>query len=483
MGVERQGFEILMTADASGVVKCSKEAADALETTSGKTKDLNTALGEGKGKLDEHGKTLEDGAGHSKLFGDKTHEAKEAVRALGESFEGVGKFARDMGSGTGIAIALIGAGVAYLVQTLRSAEEEEEKFETSLAAGAKGGLEAQATAATEAATAHQKLADQLERSATGETSLLTAMNDRVKAFDDYIKGLEKVAKAEDEAEEEKIRRQVRDKEISSEEGERKIGDIHRNAAQTAAAHDEQKAQFKLDQEKDELYYARTNQAKVAADKAAADENVRQIEHRQALDKAALAGDEGAPGAEKTLKALKEKREEVEQWLRDHAEYAQHQGGDLEYFQKQTQYADDLKRQVDAQAALVKQESESPERHAAELQRAKDAADKATAEFNENQKIITEYGGQTAGWRLTPRRLKIRGKPMPASKLFRTKRLRMRLRMQRGKTKRARLSISRYQTPSISIAGTWPVHRLVNRIGSRIPVLLTSSTISLLRIPH
>ena len=248
MSVERTGFEILMTADASGVVKGSKEASDALAGTADKTKDLNKDLGEGKEKLEEHGKGLHEAGQHSKLFGDKTHEAKEAVRALGESFEGVGKFARDLGSGTGLAIGLIGAGVAYLVQTWQAAGEEEAKFEKTLTEGAPGALEAQATAATNAATAHQKLADQLERSATGETSLLTAMQNRIKVFDDYVNGLEKVAKAEDEAEESKIHRQVSEKQISPEEGEGRIAEIRRNAAQLAAASDESKAQFRRDQE-------------------------------------------------------------------------------------------------------------------------------------------------------------------------------------------------------------------------------------------
>jgi len=48
MSVERTGFEILMSADASGVVKGSKEGAEALGTVATKTKDLNDALDAGK---------------------------------------------------------------------------------------------------------------------------------------------------------------------------------------------------------------------------------------------------------------------------------------------------------------------------------------------------------------------------------------------------------------------------------------------------
>ncbi len=80
MSVERTGFEILMTADASGVVKGSQDAAKSLEGVEGATKNLNTALGEGKEKLG--------------MFGASTHEVHSALRLLNDAMPGVEQMAR-----------------------------------------------------------------------------------------------------------------------------------------------------------------------------------------------------------------------------------------------------------------------------------------------------------------------------------------------------------------------------------------------------
>jgi hypothetical protein len=106
MAVERTGFEILMNADASGVVKAGKESAAALGETAGATKDLSGKMEEAKGKLDE-------GTESFHVLGKGAHETHSALRALDEVVPGVGRLAHSLFNLTtaSIGLAVIGFNV------------------------------------------------------------------------------------------------------------------------------------------------------------------------------------------------------------------------------------------------------------------------------------------------------------------------------------------------------------------------------------
>jgi len=87
MAIERTGFQIDMTADASGLVKGAGEGKAALDGVAQSTKDLNASLSEGKGKMEEHAEGM-------KLFAGSTHEVHAGLRALNEVIPGVEHMAR-----------------------------------------------------------------------------------------------------------------------------------------------------------------------------------------------------------------------------------------------------------------------------------------------------------------------------------------------------------------------------------------------------
>jgi polyhydroxyalkanoate synthesis regulator phasin len=246
-----QGDGAKKTADELGHVSASaKDAGEKLSI--GLKPDAFNKLGDAaldnKGKVEKHSEALQEGGEHAKLFGEKTRDAKEAVRALGESMPGVGHLARDMSTASGLAIGLLGMALETLVEHFQRVREEEEAFVASAAKGVGSLLREQAGTAAEAAEEHQKLADALANAATGEDSLLTSMGNRIALFENYIAGLKKVEKAEDEAEEARIKRAQREGKITPEQASASLDAIHSRAQDRDAAHDDQAKQFRLDQE-------------------------------------------------------------------------------------------------------------------------------------------------------------------------------------------------------------------------------------------
>jgi hypothetical protein len=295
MAVERAGFQIDFTADVSGLTKGTKEVSAGLEEVTGRTKDVNKSLEEGKGKLEEHGKGLEEGGRKAQLFGTKTGEVKEATRALSEAVGGLGIHAREMGSAFGLAAGLMAIGLEKIIEAVNETNAAEDELAKGAAEGVGEMLKQQGDKAGAAATAHDQLATALNKAATGERNLMVSMQNRIKEFNDYIAGLQKVQKAEDEAEEASVRRAVRNKEITSEEGQNRIDTIHGRAKKGEAAASDAEAANKLQEERNLLARAQHEGPEAnAAALAAADKA------REAADKAkivaAYAGGEEVPGS-------------------------------------------------------------------------------------------------------------------------------------------------------------------------------------------
>jgi hypothetical protein len=239
MSIERTGFEISMTADATGVVKGSKEAADALGQTADKTKELNTALEEGKGKLEQEGKGLHEGGEHARLFAGHHHEAHAAVKALGEVIPGVGQMARELFNVWTVGISAAGALVGYLIEQWRELGREQDKQLADAAKGFGHLKELQEQARTDAAAARGELEAELARANESVTSLETIAQRRVAIYEAQIAAAKKLADAQDELEKQRIREGEQTGAISHQvAGERlanlEIGARRRNAAGGAA---------------------------------------------------------------------------------------------------------------------------------------------------------------------------------------------------------------------------------------------------------
>jgi hypothetical protein len=295
-------IKIKTPTELAGAVAC----ADQLERNIGKAKALGKEFGEMEEQLKNVKKSIADydeaaagGAEKSEKFGEKNRELREALRAVNEHIGNIGISSREMGSGFGIAAGVATAAIGALIAWLDAADKAENAFAASAAKGVGQTISEQGEAASNAAAAHEALAEALNRAATGETSLMTAMNNRIKAFDDYITGLEKVAKAEDAAEEQRIQRQVRNQEITPEQGQEKIAGIHRAAEQRADAGDVAKTQKRYEEEAKTLAEAQAKKnaadaealaKKDAAEKAAND--AKRAEARKKGEEELLYGEGG-----------------------------------------------------------------------------------------------------------------------------------------------------------------------------------------------
>ena len=243
MSVERTGFEILMTADASGVVRGSKEGADALGTVAEKTKGLNEELEKGKEKLGDHAKGMEEGAHHAGLFGKAHHEAHAALHSLGEIMPGIGTLARDMFNPATLAIGVFGLILGRLIEHIQETGEAAAKMEEQIS-------KATAEAARLTGEAMEAMGETNRR--YWESLAGKEMDAAIAKFGLVAKGIETVRKAQDAAEEAEIQRKARSGEISAEEGQARIAGIHRGAAERGAAGTEGEISFRLAEEKKRL---------------------------------------------------------------------------------------------------------------------------------------------------------------------------------------------------------------------------------------
>jgi hypothetical protein len=408
MGVERTGFELLMTADASGVVKGSKEAGDALGGVAGKTKDLNTELETGKGKLEEHGKGLEEGGKHAHLFGEHAKEVHVALHGLHEILPQVAALSRDLFSVQTLGIGLVSMGLGMLVEHFQAAGEEEKKLTDEFAKGAGKMMDAQATAAEEAAGKHEALAEALKKAAGGESAFLRAMENRIKTFKDYIAALEAVEKAEDEAEEARIKRQVRNKEISAEEGETRIGAIHGKAETRTEADKDKEAEYEIGQH--ELALANAQKEQEAAKKAQAEAEARAAEAKTkagategiaAEDRKKLYGTDDRKGYENpTPESLQGKVDaaiaEYDKMLnkQQHNKYfiGENPAVVAEQVKEAKEAMEEAVRRRDAGQAVAKSDEATHARHVSEQKAAEMEAAAARKRAEEAGSVIDKFGG-------------------------------------------------------------------------------------------
>jgi hypothetical protein len=130
MGVERSGFQIDMTVDATGVVAGNKQAGDAFDGTKQKVADLNTALGEGKGKLDDAGKSGEEAGEGLKRLGIGGHDAHAALHGLGEAMPGVQHLGRYLANDFTLSLGLALVAFQYMKGQIEEFDQALDKLGT-----------------------------------------------------------------------------------------------------------------------------------------------------------------------------------------------------------------------------------------------------------------------------------------------------------------------------------------------------------------
>ena len=256
MSIERTGFEIAMTADAAGVVNGSKQAAEALGGVANQTKKLNTELETGKGKLEQHGHNLEEGAHHAHMFGEAHHEVHAALHSLSEIIPGVGTLARDMWNPATFAIGIFGLGLGALIKQMDDGSESGRKMVADAAKGVGATAAEIQEAIGKAEEANKRFLDSL----AGKE-----MDAALAKFSLVAKGYEEIAKAADAAEQADIERQMRGGTMGQEEGQRRIGNIRRSAAARGRAETGGEIENRLESERGALASA---QGKLLTDEQA-----------------------------------------------------------------------------------------------------------------------------------------------------------------------------------------------------------------------
>jgi hypothetical protein len=393
MGVERTGFEILMTADASGIVKGSKEGADALDNVAGKTKELNEKLAEGKERLKEHGAGMEEGAKHAHLFGQHTHEAHAAVKSLGEILPGVGGLARDLFSLQTLGIGALGMVAGFAIEKWQELGKAQDAAIASAAKGLGHLRELQEQAKIDAAAARGELEAELNRASEATTTLETLAQRRIAIYEAQIAAAKRLAEAQDELEKQAIRDSEQAGTLSHEQaGERLaalgISASRRNASLSASGED-----FRI-----RSMEAEAESAKMLTPQATA-------EYEAARDKAKSLQDESKNTAD-VLKDLKEgfaglNRQieeasiEYEQMRRPDRLYAvEHPFGHTAAQEAEVkQKRDDAIAERERTEKLIRQSEEKQQHLAEQIPQAQSAAGAAHARLQDYEHLAQNLPGQ------------------------------------------------------------------------------------------